>query len=686
VGNLTELTTAKADGGGTPASCNGGGPPLDCETTRYAYDEINRLAQETYPDHDLGKDSREFTYDKASNLIQRIDQKNAATQYDYDDLHRLIQRDYAADPDDSFAYDTGGRMISALRNGWLATYSYDSANRVLSATQNGQTVGYAYDIPNRKRTLAYPSGKLVVEQRDLRERLDTLNAGVIADYAYDLGNRATARVYGNGAQAAYSYNANNWITQLVHTQSDTTLIAGFAHDYDQEGNKRFEEKQHDAARSEAYGYDDIHRLIDYKVGTLIGASVSVPGTQTQYDLDKLGNWDSKTKDLGSPETRQHNAVNEITAIALAPISSDDNGNLVEDSDYLYTYDQENRLAQIKRKSDGKVVGQYRYDALSRRIAKIADPSFGPPTPLETRYFYDNARIIEEQDAGAATQAVYTYGNYIDEVLTMERDTGGSPAFETYYYHQNALWSVAAISDDAQAVVERYAYDAYGKATITDGSGTPMPPNAWGTPHSAIGNPWLFTGRQLDEEAGLYFYRARHYDSEKGRFMQRDTLGYVDGGNLYEYVKGNPTRWTDPEGQLAGDFFTCCVCCLCGFERSDIDRLLRALRTASTGVNVALTAKVPVCGVKIPSKVVQELSLKLGTKIGEQATKKLCATATGIGAIVWAYDIGKCGIQCEGELRRDNLGPLKPPNPERPVPPAPSKPTVPRPEPPTVPRR
>jgi RHS repeat-associated protein len=67
----------------------------------------------------------------------------------------------------------------------------------------------------------------------------------------------------------------------------------------------------------------------------------------------------------------------------------------------------------------------------------------------------------------------------------------------------------------------------------------------------VGNPWLFTGRQLDEEAALYFYRARYYDSGKGRFLQRDTVwGYVDGANLYEYVRSNPLRFLDPYGLTA----------------------------------------------------------------------------------------------------------------------------------------
>jgi RHS repeat-associated protein len=556
VGNVVELTTAKMNAGGTPAICNGGGPTPDCETTTYVYDEINRVVQESYPDHDPDKDSREFAYDQASNLVQRIDQNNRVTDYQYDDLYRLTNRIYDADPDDHFTYDVGGRMLSACREGptdnvadacpgWLVTFSYDAANRVVSTAQNGQTVGYAYNIPARQRTLTYPGGKVVAEQRDLRERLDTLNAGAIADYSYDLGNRVAARLYGNGTRAAYAYNANNWITDLTHTKSDTSLIAGFGHDYDNEGDKRYEDKAHDPTRSEGYQYDDLHRLITYKVGTLnLSGDVPVPLTQTQYDLDKLGNWDSKTvtPDVGPVvvENRQHNAVNEITQIDAVPVASDADGNLIQDQRYHYAYDQENRLIGVTQIAPPELAGNYQYDALSRRIVKATGPTRGNS---ETRYFYDDARIVEEQNPAAATLAIYTYGVYIDEALTMER--GG----QTYYYHQNALWSVAAITDAGEAVVERYSYDAYGAVTMTDGAGVPVPLTAWGAPHSAIGNPWAFTGRQLDEETALYYYRARVYDSGKGRFLQRDPKKYANGLNLYEYAKSSPENLLDPSGAI-----------------------------------------------------------------------------------------------------------------------------------------
>ncbi|MEK6798997.1 MAG: RHS repeat-associated core domain-containing protein, partial [Planctomycetota bacterium] len=71
------------------------------------------------------------------------------------------------------------------------------------------------------------------------------------------------------------------------------------------------------------------------------------------------------------------------------------------------------------------------------------------------------------------------------------------------------------------------------------------------------NPYRFTGRRLDwiildAQTGaidmiLYDYRARSYDARLGRFLQPDPAGYVDGMNLYEYVRSNPGSASDPFG-------------------------------------------------------------------------------------------------------------------------------------------
>src|SRR5207253_3070643 len=122
----------------------------------------------------------------------------------------------------------------------------------------------------------------------------------------------------------------------------SSRVVGFAHAYDNETNKRFEERRHDPAHSESYTYDAADRLTSAKVGQLVGPVVPVPVTQTAYDLDAVGNWNSKTTDSVT-QTRTHNAANEITSIDSTTITHDDDGNLSNDGQNTYAYDEENRL-------------------------------------------------------------------------------------------------------------------------------------------------------------------------------------------------------------------------------------------------------------------------------------------------------------------------------------------------------
>ena len=63
----------------------------------------------------------------------------------------------------------------------------------------------------------------------------------------------------------------------------------------------------------------------------------------------------------------------------------------------------------------------------------------------------------------------------------------------------------------------------------------------------VENPYGFTGRRIDKESGLYYYRARYYSSQLGRFLETDPMEYVDSFNLYAYVCNNPVNWFDPLG-------------------------------------------------------------------------------------------------------------------------------------------
>jgi RHS repeat-associated protein len=86
------------------------------------------------------------------------------------------------------------------------------------------------------------------------------------------------------------------------------------------------------------------------------------------------------------------------------------------------------------------------------------------------------------------------------------------------------------------------FDPYGRVTVLDGNGTPRTVN-----ESLYGNPWTFTGRRLDQETGLMYYRNRMYETGLGRFCQRDPIGYKGGMGLYTYVSNEPAMLMDPSG-------------------------------------------------------------------------------------------------------------------------------------------
>jgi RHS repeat-associated protein len=96
-----------------------------------------------------------------------------------------------------------------------------------------------------------------------------------------------------------------------------------------------------------------------------------------------------------------------------------------------------------------------------------------------------------------------------------------------------------MSDDSGAKVEGpYVYDPYGNCF------------SGGSACSSSGEPYRFTGRRLDPETGLLYYRARYYWPQGGRFLSTDPVGYAADLNLYTYVGNDPTDKTDPTGEAA----------------------------------------------------------------------------------------------------------------------------------------
>ena len=65
--------------------------------------------------------------------------------------------------------------------------------------------------------------------------------------------------------------------------------------------------------------------------------------------------------------------------------------------------------------------------------------------------------------------------------------------------------------------------------------------------ASLASEFGFTGQLWLPSVQLYYYKARMYSPQLGRFMQRDPLGYAAGLNLYAYAGGDPVNARDPSG-------------------------------------------------------------------------------------------------------------------------------------------
>jgi len=103
---------------------------------------------------------------------------------------------------------------------------------------------------------------------------------------------------------------------------------------------------------------------------------------------------------------------------------------------------------------------FTWDALGRRI-EFVNADFDQTT----EYWYDGVKEIDEkttQDGEIPTYSLryYIHGiSYVDEHLLML--TGTKP----YYYVLDRMYNVRLLLDRAGAIVERYAYDSYGRFTL-----------------------------------------------------------------------------------------------------------------------------------------------------------------------------------------------------------------------------
>ena len=102
--------------------------------------------------------------------------------------------------------------------------------------------------------------------------------------------------------------------------------------------------------------------------------------------------------------------------------------------------------------------------------------------------------------------------------------------EVYYHHTDHLGTTEVITDSNGKIIWHADYEAFGSVMNERGEEN-FTPN--------------YTGKFFDESSGLYYFNARWYDCELGRFTTQDPAR--DGVNWWIYCGGNPITYIDPTG-------------------------------------------------------------------------------------------------------------------------------------------
>jgi RHS repeat-associated protein len=535
--------------------------------TSFAHDAVGRLVSETRP----GGATTRYAYDAAGRLSRLSRPDGTVVDHRYDALSRLVAVDAARGSVREaygYAWDGLSRLVRATASRAGSEPSVvervvDSLGRAIEERQDGARIGYAYaadgglervelpsgrallffdrDALGRPHAIAEPGGEPFARYRSIGGRIvgrrhDNGTAhelfGADGTAGLDLSGRvAVERASGPGGvlfERRYGYDAGGSPSLVEHRDG-----AG--------GVDRFEHDAEGRLRAARYGLPDV----SVEAGALVEERFRHDGAgnrlehvrarppaaelATAYVTNDLGELASVTRS-GEPVVLGYDAA----------------GNLVDNPlrGHRYEYDLADRLIAVRDRASGALVARYDHDALGRRVRKRTYDAGG--APVEERYLYDGARIAEERDGAGRTRASYVWGlGGIDELIALEAtEHHGALAPGRYHAHQDARGDVVALTDAAGALVERARYAAFGDV---------LEPADGGPPRRIR---YGFQGRELDHESGLYHFRARAYDPDLGRFLQRDPVwDPVAAGHPYAFVGNGPLARTDPSGlkSRVGDF-------------------------------------------------------------------------------------------------------------------------------------
>lgn len=196
----------------------------------------------------------------------------------------------------------------------------------------------------------------------------------------------------------------------------------------------------------------------------------------------------------------------------------------------YEYDLLNQLELVKK--NGQIVSSYIYDPSGFRVEKQGSRGKVHYVSL----LNGEVGYKKEFSGGKEYSYIYVGGQKLARVNGVIGGDG-----KKFFYHNDHLGSALVVTDEyGKKVVER-DFTPFGEKIGLEERDNPNPDE----------DDSAFTGKDWDEDIGLYYFNARWYDPVVGRFITEDPL--ADDPTLYVYGLNNPIVNLDPSGLVSINF-------------------------------------------------------------------------------------------------------------------------------------